>query len=91
MPRTPPRRSGLGLTTVLPTPAGPRYGKNGGVAGISTFVEHDPGGVDWVLLFNGSGPKKGPDALAQAIPQIRQAVHDAQQWPKRDLFEQGWR
>ena len=47
-PRKDGSHFGLGWDTVLPTSAGVRYGKNGGVAGISTYVEHDPIGVDWV-------------------------------------------
>jgi CubicO group peptidase (beta-lactamase class C family) len=50
------------------------YGKDGGVNGISTYIEHLPGDIDWVVLFNGALPegaenkdekkneKKGPDS-----------------------------
>ncbi len=72
---------------MLRTPAGVRYGKNGGVPGISTYVEHDPIGVDWVLLMNGSTSKKGPKALGHAIPEIRRAIQQIEHWPDRDLFE----
>jgi N-acyl-D-amino-acid deacylase len=78
---------GLGWDTVLRTPAGIRYSKNGGVAGISTFAEHDPNGVDWVLLMNGaSGQKQDPKALAWIVPRIRQAVMQNQRWPDGNLF-----
>jgi len=79
---------GLGWDSVLRTPAGVRYGKNGGVAGISTYVEHDPIGVDWVLLMNGATKKKGPKALGHAMTEIRRALHQVEHWPDRDLFEQ---
>ncbi|HTU27534.1 MAG TPA: serine hydrolase domain-containing protein [Pirellulales bacterium] len=81
---------GLGWDSVLHTPEGLRYGKNGGVDGISTYVEHDPVGVDWVLLLNARTPKekKGPTALDHAIKGIRQAIHNVERWPDRDLFNQ---
>ncbi len=78
---------GLGWDTVLRTAEGVRYSKNGGVAGISTYVEHDPIGVDWVLLMNGSSEKKGPKALGHVIPEIRRAILNVEHWPERDLFE----
>src|SRR6202000_68924 len=30
------------------------YGKDGGVPGIATWIEHLPGGIDLVILLNGS-------------------------------------
>ncbi|HEY2881512.1 MAG TPA: serine hydrolase domain-containing protein [Pirellulales bacterium] len=30
------------------------WGKDGGLPGVSTWIEHLPGGIDWVVLFNGS-------------------------------------
>jgi len=52
---------GLGWDTVREIPDWPHgeglaYGKDGGVNGISTWFEHLPGGIDWVVLFNGSNP-----------------------------------
>ena len=64
-----------------------RYSKNGGVAGISTYAEHDPIGVDWVLLMNGSTTRTGPKALGHATAEIRRAIHAVEHWPDRDLFD----
>ncbi|HEX4142448.1 MAG TPA: serine hydrolase domain-containing protein [Pirellulales bacterium] len=87
-PRKDGSHFGLGWDSVLRTPAGIRWGKNGGVSGISTYVEHDPIGVDWVLLMNGSTRKKGPKALGHAMKAMRVAIHQIEHWPDRDLFEQ---
>jgi N-acyl-D-amino-acid deacylase len=89
-PRKDGSHFGLGWDSVLRTSAGVRYGKNGGVAGIGTYVEHDPIGVDWVLLLNGSPKKKkkGPKPLGHAIAEIGRAIHQVEHWPDRDLFEQ---
>ncbi len=82
-PRPDGSHFGLGWDTVLRTAAGVRYSKNGGVPGISTFVEHDPSGVDWVLLMNGtSGQKKGPKPLGHILPKMRQAIHGVEHWPQ---------
>ncbi len=50
---------GLGWDSVRELPDWPHgkgfaYGKDGGVNGVSTWIEHLPGGIDWVVLFNGT-------------------------------------
>jgi CubicO group peptidase (beta-lactamase class C family) len=50
---------GLGWDAVREIPNWPHgkglaYAKDGGVNGISTWIEHLPGGIDWVILFNGT-------------------------------------
>jgi CubicO group peptidase (beta-lactamase class C family) len=77
------------------------YGKDGGVAGISTWIEHLPGDIDWCVLFNGS-PKPHPDhpeqaerpseaektnALQDTQKEVLAILREVQQWPSGDLFE----
>src|SRR5262249_19576471 len=46
--------NGLGWDLVRKAAAGTLYHKNGGVAGISTYIEHLPNGVNWAVFFNGT-------------------------------------
>jgi len=71
------------------------YQKNGAAAGISTFMEHLAGGVDFAVLFNGSpggdeddsgqretnDKRQGPPYL-----EIKAAIEKTTSWPKHDLF-----
>ena len=79
---------GLGWDVVLPVGGDFRFSKNGGVPGIHTYVEHMPGGVDWVVLLNGGDRRPGkPSALGYCTKHIRQAIQQTKRWPPRDLFE----
>jgi len=66
--------------------AGYGYGKDGGLAGVSTWVQHLANGVDWAVLINsseihGQGPAIGP-VKAQLVPRL----HSMAAWPDGDLF-----
>ncbi len=77
------------------------YGKDGGVPGISTWIEHLPGGIDWVVLFNGSEkrhaerpeeaerPSESPtgNALQDACKEVAQILSETSEWPRCNLFE----
>ena len=64
------------------------YHKDGGVMGTTTWVEHDPKGVDWVLLFNGSkGQPEGPELHQEFQHEIRVAIAATTTWPDIDLFD----
>ena len=76
------------------------YGKDGGVPGISTWIEHLPGGIDWVVLFNASAhPEAQPEraerpseaeegnALQDAQKEVVGLLREVQAWPRGDLFE----
>lgn len=99
-PGLPPRASGtyfgMGWDEVVPPGPGARaggdplagyqYGKDGGLPGISTWVQHLPDGVDWALLINssashGQGPPIGP-VKAQLVPRLQSMAA----WPDGDLF-----
>ncbi len=92
-PGIPPRRNGanwgLGLDVVQETPDGVRFGKNGGKAGVLAYVEHRPGDVDWVVMFNTSHAKGSdqPSPLAAAQREIPRAIEAVETWPDRDLFQ----
>jgi CubicO group peptidase (beta-lactamase class C family) len=79
---------GMGWDVVQPTPAGLLYHKDGGVLGTMTWVEHDPAGVDWVLLFNQSkGEPEGPEVHQEFQREIRAAIAATTAWPDVDLFD----
>ncbi len=77
------------------------YGKDGGVPGISTWIEHLPGGIDWVVLFNGSerrhaehpeeaerpSESESGNALQDAHKDVVDVLRDVREWPRGDLFE----
>ncbi len=87
---------GLGwdLVEAFPDPGNPgtkRYlwGKDGGLGGIQTYVEHLAIGVNYVLLFN-SAPRQQGDtgALALVKPKVIQFIRQVRAWPDGDLFAQ---
>jgi N-acyl-D-amino-acid deacylase len=84
--------NGLGWDVVRPMPDGVLYQKNGGVAGISTFMEHLPNGVDWAVAFNGSGKVEESDPSGHEHPAspykpIKDAIQARTHWPTAvDLF-----
>jgi hypothetical protein len=78
----------MGWDVVEETPAGVLYHKDGGVDGTMTWVEHDPSGADWVLLFNASkGKPAGPDLHQEFQRSIRAAIAATTTWPDIDLFD----
>jgi N-acyl-D-amino-acid deacylase len=88
--RTRPRYNGLGWDSVERRDGQYFYEKNGGIAGISTYVEHQPDGVNFVILFNASpGGKKGPDHTAAGAwrKSIIEAIRNIQDWPRTDFFD----
>ncbi len=79
---------GLGWDVVLPGQEGLRFSKNGGVPGIHAYVEHLPGGLDWVVLLNGGEHAQGkPSPLGYCTKRLREAIQGTDHWPRRDLFE----
>lgn len=81
---------GLGWDAVTPTEEGVLFQKNGGIRGISTFVEHLPNGVDWAVCFNGNGSDEDEetDHHKAPYPPIKQAIERTGRWPSGiDLFE----
>ena len=82
------RHFGMGWDVVQDMPAGVLYHKDGGVAGTMTWVEHDPKGIDWVLLFNASkGKPEGPELHQEYQQEIRAAIAATTTWPDLDLFD----
>jgi hypothetical protein len=79
----------MGWDTVEETPAGVLYHKDGGVLGTMTWIEHDPRGVDWVLLFNERKDKReGPDIHQEFQRAVRAAIAATTAWPDVDFFDQ---
>ncbi len=88
------RHNGLGWDIVERAPGGMLYSKNGGVAGIATWMEHLPNGVCWAVFFNGNvkdnndeeeeRPRKLSDK--KPWPLLREAIEKIVQWPAHDLF-----
>jgi N-acyl-D-amino-acid deacylase len=83
------RHNGLGWDRVERRDGKYFYEKNGGIAGISTWMEHQPDGVNFAILFNASpGEKKDPDNTAAVWRKsIIEAIRNIQDWPQSDFFE----
>ncbi|HEY7152895.1 MAG TPA: serine hydrolase domain-containing protein [Gemmataceae bacterium] len=89
------RHNGLGWDVVERSPSGVLYSKNGGVAGIATWIEHLPSGVSWAVFFNGNlkggdgGGDKRPRKPAgkNPWPLLRAAIEQVEKWPAHDLFD----
>jgi N-acyl-D-amino-acid deacylase len=64
------------------------YHKNGSIAGVATYMEHRPGGVDWVVFFNASpGAEKDEEEGGRAWREgVIEAVAATKRWPAGDLF-----
>ena len=88
------RHNGLGWDIVERSSKGILYSKNGGVAGIATWMEHLPNGVCWAVFFNGnvkdtSDEEEGPthkSAGKKPWPLLREALQKIDKWPAHDLF-----
>jgi N-acyl-D-amino-acid deacylase len=73
------------------------YGKNGGLPGTSTWIQHLPGGINWAVFFNGTVPKRPAaehaaeapkgDALSDAQKGVVDLIKNVEEWPEGDLFE----
>ncbi|MFO1414038.1 MAG: serine hydrolase domain-containing protein [Burkholderiales bacterium] len=66
------------------------YGKDGGIGGIETYVEHLAIGVDYVLLFNSRPRGTGmPGPLELVKPKVIEFARGVRDWPEGDLFGAG--
>ena len=87
------RHNGLGWDVVERSRGGVLYSKNGGVAGIATWIEHLPNGVCWAVFFNGNlkddDEDKTPRKPARKKPWsvLRESIEKIDNWPAHDLFE----
>ena len=79
---------GLGWDTAQRTDGGVHFAKNGGVAGVHTFIEHLPDNIDLVFFFNGTGIDQKPKIMGAATQEIHKAVANVRNWPQIDLFSQ---
>ncbi len=85
---------GMGWDEVLPPrgavtappPAGFEYGKDGGLPGISTWVQHLANGVNWVALVNTSSAHGQPSPVSVLRDRIVPALRSVNPWPDGDLF-----
>ncbi|QVL34028.1 hypothetical protein KIH39_09015 [Telmatocola sphagniphila] len=56
------KHNGLGWDSVIAEKEGKYlYEKNGGIAGIATYMEHLPSNVDYAVFFNTSADKEDSD------------------------------
>jgi N-acyl-D-amino-acid deacylase len=95
VPASPEHWMGLGWDQVERAPAaqpggteGFSWAKDGGLAGIQTWVQHLPGGTNFVLLFNSSVPhgQETPGALGLVRPRVLEFIRGMKAWPVGDLF-----
>lgn len=94
VPPSPAHWMGLGWDMVqsFPDPAsadGKRYswGKDGGLGGIQTYVEHLAIGANFVLLFNSAPQGEEGGALALVKPKVIEFIQQMRAWPDGDLFQ----
>ncbi len=83
------RQPGLGWDVVQAEGRGEYlYHKNGGIAGVATYFEHRPGGIDWVLFFNASAgdDKDETGGAREWRAGIIRAITGIERWPATDLF-----
>lgn len=72
-------------------PGGPQrysWAKDGGLAGIQTWVQHVATGTNFALLFNSSVPhgQETPGALGLVRPRVLEFIRGVKAWPVGDLF-----
>ncbi len=61
--------------------------KSGVAAGVRTYIEHRPGGIDWILMLNSDGKADAGSApVGIIIEKLQTAINATQDWPDRDLF-----
>ena len=99
-PGLPPRQNGtyfgMGWDQVVPPQsaapssgspvAGYEYGKDGGLPGINTWVQHLANGVDWTLLINSSAMHDGEAPISTVKSQLVPRLRSLAAWPDGDLF-----
>lgn len=81
---------GLGWDVVEKTERGVLYGKDGGLPGVASWIEHLPGGVDYVVLFNARAHAEdgSPGLVAEARQHLSRAINEIQNWSTDvNLFE----
>jgi hypothetical protein len=95
-PPSPEHWMGLGWDMVqsFPDPGNPgakryNWGKDGGLGGIDTYVEHLASGDDCVLLFNSSPPQGSRSAWELIKPKVIALIQQTRAWPDGDLFQAG--
>ena len=66
--------------------AGYEFGKDGGLPGISTWVQHLANGVDWAILVNSSAAEAGEAAQLMIRNQVLPRLRSLEAWPDGDLF-----
>lgn len=84
------RHNGLGWDVVERSREGVLFSKNGGVAGIATWIEHLPNGVCWAAFFNGNlkdDEDGAKPARKKPWPILREAIQKIDNWPAHDLFK----
>ena len=93
VPASPEHWMGLGwdMVQAFPDPGGAdrkRYswGKDGGLGGIQTYVEHLAIGANFVLLFNSAPQGDETGALALVKPRVIEFIRQMRAWPDGDLF-----
>jgi N-acyl-D-amino-acid deacylase len=81
---------GLGFDSVKRTPEGYRFSKNGGKAGVSSWIEHLPNGVDWAFMLNttiaGGDDSNAPNPAREIIQRIDEEASRFTDWPEINLF-----
>lgn len=87
------RHNGLGWDVVERSREGVLYSKNGGVAGIATWMEHLPSGVCWAVFLNGNlkDGEEDEERSRKTVgkrpwPILRDAIRKIDKWPAHDLF-----
>jgi hypothetical protein len=94
VPASPEHWMGLGwdMVQAFPDPGSAdrkRYswGKDGGLGGIQTYVEHLAIGANFVLLFNSAPQGDEAGALALVKPRVIEFIRQVRAWPDGDLFK----
>jgi CubicO group peptidase (beta-lactamase class C family) len=83
---------GLGWDVVKRSKDGIDYHKNGGIAGISTFIAHLPDGVDFAVLFNWSRDRRieeedrSKEQKGSPWGEIKADIGAIRQWPRGTLW-----
>jgi N-acyl-D-amino-acid deacylase len=65
---------------------GPPYHHTGGLAGTSTILRRDKGGVTWAVLFNANKAASGKWLADDVTPLVQKALAGVTAWPSEDRF-----
>jgi N-acyl-D-amino-acid deacylase len=79
---------GMGWDLVSQRARGIFYRKNGGLAGVHTWLEHRDDGLAWALFWNGGrveDKERGP-VMPEFVKQVGHAMTEVRTWPEVDLF-----